>query len=95
MLDAQMVLDELLAAGLKARISGAHLSGAVGELPPSELLSVWIESEHHYDRARQIVDAFEATQQMKGADKPCHRCREMLAPQFGQCWNCGASQEER
>lgn len=93
MVDAQMVLDDLSAAGMQARISGGYLSGAIGELPPSELISVWIDSELQYDRARAVVEEFEATLRMKGGDTPCLKCREMLAPQFGKCWNCGASIE--
>nr|MBX2837742.1 DUF2007 domain-containing protein [Gammaproteobacteria bacterium] len=46
-IEAQILLDDLKAAGLEARISGAYLSGAVGELPPSELISVWISSDAH------------------------------------------------
>jgi len=92
MIDAQMVLDELKAAGMQARISGSYLSGAIGEVPPDELISVWVDSDRQYDRAREVVADFEATQRLSGADKPCHQCQEKLAPQFGRCWNCGAWQ---
>lgn len=93
MIDAQLVLDELKAAGMQARISGSYLSGAIGEVPPDELISVWIDSDRQYDRAREVVADFEATQRLRGADKPCHQCSELLAPQFGRCWNCGAWQQ--
>lgn len=91
-IDAQLVADELKAAGLKPRISGSFLSGAVGELPPDQVVSVWIDVEQHMVRARQVVTEFEASQRTDGEDKPCHQCNEMLAPQFGKCWNCGAQQ---
>jgi len=71
--DAQLVLDELKAAGLSVRISGSYLSGAIGEVPPGDLVTVWVDSERH---------------------KPCPKCKEMLAPQFGKCWNCGAWQTD-
>lgn len=92
MIDAQMVLDDLIAAGMKARIQGGYLSGAIGELPPDQLISVWIDQEMHFDRARQVVEEFEATQRLRGAERPCPNCDEMLAPQFGRCWRCGAWQ---
>jgi len=92
--DAQLVLDELKAAGLQARISGSYLSGAIGEVAVNELISVWIDTDRHYDRAREVVKEFEAAQRMAGADIACHQCKEMLAPQFGKCWNCGAWREE-
>jgi len=92
--DAQLVLDELKAAGLSARINGSYLSGAIGEVPPGDLVTVSIDSERHYERARAVVEEFEAAQRVKGADKPCPQCKEMLAPQFGKCWNCGAWQPD-
>jgi len=92
--DAQLVLDELKAAGLSVRISGSYLSGAIGEVPPGDLVTVWVDSERQYDRARVVVEEFEASQRINGADKPCPKCKEMLAPQFGKCWNCGAWQIE-
>lgn len=92
MVDAQLVADELKACGMQVRINGGYLSGAIGELPPDQVISVSIESNRHYDRARLVVEEFEAAQRLKGADKPCHQCEEMLAPQFGKCWNCGAWQ---
>jgi len=96
--DAQLVLDELKAAGLSARISGGYLHGAIGEVPPGDVVSVWIDSDRHYDRARAVVKEFEEAQRdpnvETGAEKPCPKCKEMLAPQFGKCWNCGAWQTD-
>lgn len=92
--DAQLVLDELLAAGMVARINGTFLSGVIGEVPPSDVITVSIESDRHYDRARLVVKEFESSQRVGGPDKPCHQCKEMLAPQFGKCWNCGAWQTD-
>jgi len=92
MVDAQLVFDELQAAGLHARITGGYLSGAIGEVPPDGLISVWIDSDRQYDLARLVVKEFEASQRLQGVDTPCHKCKEMLAPQFGKCWNCGAWQ---
>lgn len=90
--DAQLVMDELKAAGFQVRMSGSFLSGAVGELPPDQVIAVWLDAERHYDRARLVVEEFEASQRAGGIDKPCHQCQEMLSPQFGKCWNCGAWQ---
>lgn len=92
MVDAQLVMDELLAAGLQVRMSGSYLSGAIGELPPDQVISIWIDSDRQYDRARLVVKEFEASQRTGGQDEPCHQCKEMLSPQFGKCWNCGAWQ---
>jgi len=91
-IDAQLVVDELSAAGMKARISGTYLSGAVGELPPDQVVSVWVDIEQHVDRARQVIVEFEAEQRSSGPEQACERCAELLSPQFGRCWNCGALQ---
>lgn len=93
-IDAQLVFDELKAAGFSVRISGSYLSGAIGEVPPGELVTIWLDSDRHYDRARAVIKEFEIAQRSKGAEKPCPQCKEMLAPQFGKCWNCGAWQIE-
>lgn len=88
-IDAQMVLDELQAGGLQAHISGSYLSGAVGELPPDALISVWIGEPRHAGRARQIIDEFEASRQVDGPQRTCRHCGERMPPQFGRCWQCG------
>ncbi len=92
--DAQLVMDELRAAGFQVRMSGSYLSGAAGELPPDQVITVWIDSDRQYDRARLVVAEFEASQRAGGADRPCGQCNEMLSPQFGKCWKCGAWQVE-
>ncbi len=92
MIDAQLVLDDLIAAGLKARIQGGYLSGAIGELPPDQLISIWVDVPMHFDRARQVVEDFEQSQKVKGSERPCPKCAELLEPQFGRCWRCGAWQ---
>lgn len=45
LIDAQLVLDLLLDAGLQAHVSGAALSGGVGELPVSGLVKVWVRDD--------------------------------------------------
>jgi len=88
--EAQLVLDELRAGGLDAYITGAYLSGAIGELPPDSLIRVWIREPQHRLRARAIIEEFEAARRETGPDRPCADCGELLAPQFGRCWQCGA-----
>jgi len=93
-IDAQMVVDELKAGGMDAHITGEFLSGAVGELPPDGLVGVWLTEAMHVTRARQLIDEFEASRRLTGADRACPSCGEMLGVQFGRCWQCGALQPE-
>ncbi len=89
-LDAQRVADSLESAGIECRVHGAFLSGAVGELPPDGLLTVWIKEPTHYDRARDIVKMIEREALLPGG-RPvsCGHCGEQLESQFSHCWQCG------
>ncbi len=88
-IDAQLVLDQLLANGLQARATGHYLSGAIGELPPEGIVGIWLLEAQHVERARAIIDNFEASRQRVGNDRPCQHCGELLAAQFERCWQCG------
>lgn len=89
-----MVADALIAAGLDAHIQGGYLSGAIGELPPSTLVSVWIADNEGVDQARQIIDAIEQdlSQRHKRCDAvlSCSHCQEVSSANFTHCWHCGS-----
>ena len=89
MVEAQLVVDELKAGGMQAHITGEYLSGAIGELPPTEVIGVWLLQEQHTDRARSIIDDFEASRLLPAEDWHCANCQEVLGREFGACWNCG------
>ena len=89
LVQAQLVVDELKAGGMQAHVTGSYLSGAIGELPPTEVLGVWLEQEQHTERARSIIDDFEASLQRPAADWQCAQCNEAVGREFGACWNCG------
>lgn len=95
MVDAQLVCDALLTEGLEARINGGYLSGAIGELPAGQLISVWIVDAAMEERARSIVSAFEgnyvAGNERGGKEQTCPQCGERLESQFSHCWQCGHS----
>lgn len=51
---------------------------------------LWVEREIDEDRAIQLVKdtlAFKPS----GDRWTCKRCREVLEPQFTECWKCGGS----
>lgn len=89
LIEAQLVMDELRAAGLSPRLSGSYLGGAIGELPPTELIGVWIDEPRHRERARDIIDAFELARRQPERDWFCGGCGERLGREFGACWHCG------
>lgn len=91
--DAQLVRDRLDEAGIAAAVHGTMLAGAVGELPADTRPSVWIEDADLYERARQIVEAFEQAS-TGGADWTC-ACGEVNGTAFEVCWHCGTERGGR
>ena len=90
-IEAQLIVDELKAGGMQAHVTGSYLSGAIGELPPTEVIGVWLEQERHSERARDIIDDYEASQRRPAADWQCRQCNEAVGREFGACWNCGTT----
>lgn len=89
--EAQLIVDELRAGGMQSHVTGSYLSGAIGELPPTEVIGVWLEVPAHSDRARRIIEDFEASRLRSEADWMCRQCGEEVGREFGACWNCGLS----
>ncbi len=89
MVEAQLIVDELGAGGMQARITGSYLSGAIGELPPTEVIGVWLDQAQHSDRARAVIEEFESSRQQSAKDWQCDRCQEWSGREFGACWQCG------
>lgn len=89
LIEAQLIVDELQAGGMQSHITGSYLSGAIGELPPTEVIGVWLFQEQHTERARSIIDDFEASRQRPARDWFCSKCAEPVGREFGACWNCG------
>lgn len=58
-IDAQLVCDLLLSAGLDAFVLGADLAGGVGDLPAGGLVRVWVAPEQA-PRALELIDEWQA-----------------------------------
>lgn len=89
LVEAQLVVDELKSGGMQAHVTGSYLSGAIGELPPADVIGVWLLQAQHTRRARSIIEEFEASRQRPAADWQCANCNEPVGREFGACWNCG------
>jgi len=89
LVEAQLVVDELAASGLQAEVTGHYLSGAIGELPPSDVIGVRVFEPADEKRARALIEAWETERRRPKADWYCSRCQERLGGAFGSCWNCG------
>ena len=88
--EAQLLADELRSGGIEVFVTGSYLTGAIGELPVDTVLRLYINTELHFDRAREIVEAFEAARKSDLPRRWCKHCEEWIDGQFGHCWQCGA-----
>jgi len=67
------------------------LLGAAGELPPTECWpELWIAEDFQYEKARELVEGFLASNAGNATEWRCPACGERLEGQFTACWNCGA-----
>ena len=89
LVDAQLVADELRAHGVGCEVTGGYLSGAIGELPPSDVIAVRLHDRHDEARARDVVESLEAARRHPRPDWTCEGCEERLGGEFGACWSCG------
>jgi len=73
-------------------ITNLYLSGAAGELPPTEVWpSLRVENDEDFDRASQLVSQ-ELKRQVQDSNIQawsCPQCGELIEGQFNQCWRCG------
>lgn len=59
--EAHMLQGYLLQEGINARVDGAYLQGAVGELPAQGFVRLVVEEDDH-ERARAAIERWEATE---------------------------------
>jgi len=76
-------------AGIEFIIRNRYLSGAMGELPPTECWpEIWIYHDEDYEKALHIVDLATAEVSDDAGPWQC-RCGERNEGQFASCWKCG------
>jgi hypothetical protein len=82
--------ESLRAAGIRCELRNTTLSGAMGEIPFLECApQLWLEREADESRALEILQ--QLRRPVGGPQWRCTACGEMLEPQFGACWRCGAA----
>jgi hypothetical protein len=89
--DAHILLGLLRQAGIAALVLNEHARGGLGDIPFGEAYpEVWIEREADRERARRIVEAYQAKPVDAGV-RYCAACGEQSPGNFHVCWNCGAT----
>lgn len=67
--EAHMLCDLLKREGIVAHIHGEHLQGAMGELPAAGLVRLVVD-EPDFDRARELVERWDAEQPSQPSARP-------------------------
>jgi hypothetical protein len=88
--EANLILDLLREVLIRAEVRNENLVGLVGLLPESATLpTIWITNEGDFERARAVVDQYEARRSEKPPpDIACPQCGEMNPGNFELCWKC-------
>jgi hypothetical protein len=79
---------------MQASITGSYLSGAIGELPPTDVIGVWLNEAQHTERAKGIIEEFESSRNNPECDWRCNECAEEVGREFGACWQCGQARPQ-
>ncbi len=76
--------------GIATLIKNEHLSGGVGELPPTEIWpELWVVNNDDREPAKRVVDGFIASIKANPESWVCPACGEKIEGQFNICWSCG------
>lgn len=94
-IEAQMLKDQLLAAGIESVVLGGYLVGAIGELPANIYPEVWLLDEAQLPQARELLAEFAKNQTKTEANGPwdCPICGARVDAGFDLCWNCASPRE--
>ncbi|MEA3292450.1 MAG: DUF2007 domain-containing protein [Pseudomonadota bacterium] len=87
LIDAQLLLDHLLDAGIPALVFHGNAQGALGELPVTHP-EVWIKRDPDAERAHKVITEFES-RSADDAPRRCSHCGEPNPGAFEICWRCG------
>jgi|GEM_PF-713661 len=84
------IKDLLEEKGIHAIIKNEHLSGGVGELPPTEVWpELWVVNKEDKTPAKRLVDEFMSSVKSSSTSWKCPKCSEDIEGQFNICWHCG------
>jgi len=86
--EIQQLHDLLQANGIACMVRNDYLSGAAGELPPTEVWpEIWLIDSANRERAEALLA--EALAPVRAHPWQCPGCGEQIEATFGRCWQCG------
>ena len=86
---AHLVVNLLEQQFIPAKIENAHQASGLGELAVS-YPEIWVVREPDAQRARDIIETFEALGRSNADDTICPGCSELNPVNFDLCWACSA-----
>lgn len=83
----------LVQHGIPCMLRNVNLSGAAGELPPTECWpEVWVLDDADLEEASRFLETALQPDTTTGPAWRC-RCGELLEAQFTSCWQCGRERD--
>lgn len=91
--EAFALVHYLDAHGMPVTLSEPHLGAALGEIPFLETSAeLYLHDPAHLKEARALIRRYrEGPAAVRGPIWRCEGCGETHEPEFGDCWNCGAT----
>jgi len=76
--------------GIPCVLKNDNLSGALGELPFTEIWpELWILKERDLSKTEQLIQQIISDNPEHQAAWQCPKCQEEIEKYFSECWNCG------
>jgi len=89
LIEAQLLLDLLGHAGIKARLFNENAQGGLGEIPFTHAYpEVWVIDDSDVDRGKVVANSYENLPVEVGTVF-CRACGEGSPRNFQLCWQCG------
>jgi len=93
LMEAQIMLDLLGHAGIKARLFNEHAQGGLGEISFTQAYpEVWVINDSDLERGLAIANSYDSSPIETGIVF-CRACGEENPRNFQLCWHCGAGLE--
>ena len=94
LIEAQIMLDLLGHAGIRARLFNEHAQGGLGEISFIQAYpEVWVINDSDFERGRAVATNYDNTPVEAGI-LICRGCGEENPRNFQLCWHCGAGLEQ-
>lgn len=94
-IEAHIVKGLLEGEGIETQVTGEHLSGGVGELPPTDVTVDIYVYPLAQDNAKSVIDQYLASRKIDLPDWVCCHCGETNSGHFEICWQCQKEPNEQ